>query len=52
MDYREQYFELADRINKALDFMKYESKLDREKMFLLEEILKGDDWNNHITFID
>lgn len=49
---RDENIELRERINKALELMKYKSQLDREDMFLVKQILEGEDISKHITFID
>lgn len=49
---RDENIELRDRINKALELMKYKSQLDREDMFLVKQILEGEDISKHIPFID
>ena len=49
---RDENIELRDRINKVLELMKYKSQLDREDMFLVKQILEGEDISKHIPFID
>lgn len=49
---KDENIELKERIEKALDLMKYKSNLDREDMFLMKQILEGEDISKHIPFID